>query len=226
VNDYARLLSPADQQRLEARLTEREQATGAQMVVAVFPSLEGEDDSAFSIRLAERWRVGQKGLDNGVILLVFLQERRVRLEIGYGLEAVLTDAVSARIIREAIAPSFREQRYAAGLEAAVNLVYASIETRGVPTAPRRGLGVSPWTLGVLGVFGLIALLVARDAMSPGSRARRSGYTASGRRGWDSPTVIVPPIFGGWGRGGGGGGGGGGFSSGGGSFGGGGASGSW
>lgn len=227
MNDYARLLSPTDQQRLEARLTERERATGAQMVVAVFPSLEGENDADFGIRLAEQWRVGQKGLDNGVILLVFLQERRVRAEIGYGLEAVLTDAAAAQIIREAIAPRFREQRYAAGLEAAVDAVYARIETKGVPTAPRRGLGISPWTLGVLGVFGVIALLVARDAMSPGGRARRSGYTAGGRRGWDSSSVIVPPIFGGWGRGGGGGGGGGGgFSSGGGSFGGGGASGSW
>jgi uncharacterized protein len=228
VNDYARLLSADAQQRLESRLAERERATGAQMVVAIFPSLEGESLEDFGIRVAERWRVGDKRLDNGVILLVFVQERRVRMEVGYGLEPVLPDAVAARIIREEIGPRFREQRYAAGLEAAVDAVYARVETKGAPAAPHPGLRVSPWTLGLLALFGVIILVLARDAMGTGGRARRSAYTAGGRRrGWDSPTVIVPPMWGGWGGGRhGGGGGGGGFSAGGGSFGGGGASGQW
>jgi uncharacterized protein len=223
VNDYARLLPAAAHRRLETRLAEREQATGAQMVLAIFPSLEGESLEDFSIRLAQQWRVGDKSLDNGVILLVFVQERRVRLEVGYGLEPVVTDAVAAQIIREAVAPRFREQRYAAGLEAAVEAVYARIETRGVPPAPRRAFGVSPWTLGLLAIFGVIGFMLAREAA--GGRARRHGYTAGGRRGWDSPSVIVPPILGGWG-GGRGGGDSGGFTAGGGSFGGGGASGEW
>ncbi len=225
MNDYARLLPPDAHRRLETRLAEREQATGAQMVLAIFPSLEGESLEDFSIRLAQQWRVGQKSLDTGVILLVFVQERRVRLEVGYGLEPVVTDAVAAQIVRESIAPRFREQRYAAGLEAAVEAVYARIEKRGVPPAPRHAFGVSPWTLGVLAIFGVIGLMLAREAA--GGRARRHGYTAGGRRGWDSPSVIVPPIFSGWGGGrGGGGGDSGGFTSGGGSFGGGGASGDW
>jgi uncharacterized protein len=223
VNDYARLLPADAQQRLEQRLAERERATGAQMVIAMFPSLEGENLEDFSVRLAERWRVGQKSLDNGVILLVFVQERRVRLEVGYGLEPVLPDAVAAQIIRDTIGPRFREQRYAEGLDAAVAAVYARVETKGVPTAPRHTFGVSPVTLGVLALFGIIALLLARDAVG-GGRARRHGYTAGGRRGWDSPAVIVPPMWGGWSRRGGGSGGG--FSPGGGSFGGGGASGEW
>ncbi len=224
VNDYARLLPADAQRRLEERLAERERATSAQTVVAIFPSLEGESLEDFGVRLAERWRVGQKGLDNGVILLVFVKERRVRLEVGYGLEPVLPDAVAAQIIRETIGPRFREQRYAEGLEAAVDAIYARVETKGVPpAAPRHGLGVSPITLGVLALFGVIALILARDAVG-GGRARRHAYTAGGRRGWDSPSVIVPPIFGNWsGRGGGDGGG---FSAGGGSFGGGGASGEW
>ena len=224
MNDYAQLLPADAHRRLETRLAEREQATGAQMVLAIFPSLEGESLEDFSIRLAQQWRVGQKGLDNGVILLLFVQDRRVRLEVGYGLEPVITDAVAAQIIRESIAPRFREQRYAAGLEAAVEAVYARIETRGVPPAPRHALGVSPWTLGLLAIFGVIGLMLAREAS--GGRARRHGYTAGGRRGWDSPSVIVPPMFGGWGGGRGGGGDSGGFTSGGGSFGGGGASGDW
>ena len=225
VNDYARLLPAEAQQRLEQRLTERERATGAQMVIAIFPSLEGESLEDFSVRLAERWRIGQKSLDNGVILLVFVQDRRVRLEVGYGLEPVLPDAVAAQIIREVIGPPFRSQRYAEGLEAAVAAVYARVETKGVPAAPRHGFGVSPATLGILALFGIIALILARDAVG-GGRARRHGYTAGGRRGWDSPSVIVPPMWGGWGGRGGGGGSGGGFSPGGGSFGGGGASGEW
>jgi uncharacterized protein len=226
VNDYARLLPADAQQRLETRLTQREQATGAQMVIAIFSSLEGESLEDFGIRLAEQWRIGQKSLDNGVILLVFVQERRVRMEVGYGLEPVLPDAVAAQIIRDAIGPRFREQRYAAGLEAAVDAVYARVETKGAPAPSGRGR-VSPWTLGILAVFGIIALILVRDAMSTGGRARRSGYTAGGRRrGWNSPSVIVPPMWGGWGGGRGGGGGGGGFSAGGGGFGGGGASGSW
>jgi len=233
VNDYARLLPADAHRRLETRLAERERATGAQVVLAIFPSLEGESLEDFSVRLAQQWRVGDKSLDTGAILLVFVKERRVRLEVGYGLEPVVTDAVAAQIIREAIAPRFREQRYAAGLEAAVEAVYARIETRGVSPAPRRAFGVSPWTLGVLAIFGVIGFMLAREAA--GGRARRHGYTAGGRRGWDSPSVILPSILGGWLGGGGSGGftsGGssgadsGGFTSGGGSFGGGGASGEW
>jgi uncharacterized protein len=228
VNDYAGLLSADARARLEAQLAQRESATGTQMVIAVLPSLEGDNLEDFGIRLAERWRVGQKGLDTGVILLVFVRERRVRIEVGYGLEPVLTDAVTAQIIRETIAPRFREQRYAEGLAAAADAVYARVDARAA-APPRRApaRGVSPWTLAVLGVFGAVVLLLIFDAMS-GGRARRSGYVAGGRRGWNSPTVIVPPIWtmGGGGHGGGGDGGDGGFSAGGGSFGGGGASGDW
>ena len=228
MNDYAGLLAADARQRLESRLAEREAATGAQMVIAVFPSLEGESLEDFGIRLAERWRIGRQDLDNGVILLVFVRERRVRMEVGYGLEPTLTDAVAGQIIREQMAPRFREERYAAGLEAAVEAVYARVESRGAPPpppAPRRDR-VSPWTLGLLVIFGVVFLIVFRDAMRSGGRR---GYTAS-RRGWTSGGVFIPPIIwggghrrgGGWG----GGSGGGGFSAGGGSFGGGGASGQW
>jgi uncharacterized protein len=208
-------------------LTERERATGAQMVIAIFPSLEGESLEDFSIRLAERWRIGDKKLDNGVILLVFVQERRIRLEVGYGLEPVLPDAVASQIIREQIGPRFREGRWADGLGAAVAAVFARIDTRGAapPPPPRHAFGMSPWMLGLFIVFGLIGLMLAREAARGGGS---NAYAAGGRRGWGAPPVILPPMGGGWGGGGGGGGsgGGGGFSGGGGSFGGGGASGDW
>jgi uncharacterized protein len=224
VNDYARLLSPEAARRLEARLAAGERATGAQVAVAIFPSLEGENLEDVGIRLAERWRVGDRALDRGVIVLVFVRERRVRLEVGYGLEPVLPDAAAGQIIREVIGPRFGEQRYAEGLEAAADAIYGRIETRGVPPAPR-ARSASPWVVALFVLFGVVALILAREA-SGGRRARRSVYTAGGRRGWGSPTVVVPPWWGtgsGWGghRGGGGG-----FRPGGGRFGGGGASGSW
>ena len=198
------------------------------MVIAIFPSLEGESLEDFAIRLAERWRVGDKKLDNGVIFLVFVQERRIRMEVGYGLEAVLPDAVAAQIIRDQIGPRFREGRWGDGLMAAVDAVFARIDTRGAAPPPpqRHAFGVSPITLGLLVVFGLVGLMLAREAARGGGR--RNAYSAGGRRGWDTPPVFLPPMGGRWGGGGGGsgGGGGGGFSGGGGSFGGGGASGDW
>ena len=221
MNDYAGLLPPADRARLESRLAERERATGAQVVVAIFRSLEGENLEDFSIRLAQQWRIGQKSLDNGVILLVFLEDRKVRLEVGYGLEPVIPDIVAGALIRDTLAPRFREQRYAAGIEAATDAIYARISGepagKAAPAARARP-APDPATLLLMllifGVFGVAFLSAIRNAS-------RRGYTA-GRGGWHS----YPPIFYGGGRGWSGRSGGGGFSGGGGRFGGGGASGSW
>ena len=226
VNDYAGLLSAADRDRLERVMGERERATGAQMAIAVFRALEGESLEDFSIRLAQQWRIGQKGLDNGAILVVFVHDRKVRLEVGYGLEPVVTDAVAGQIIREAIAPRFREGRYAAGLEAAVHAVFDRAGKGERPVAGRsRPFTAPPWTvLGFAGILVVIAVILVAEVRKGRRFARRNIYSA-GRDGWSTP-VIVPPTW--WGRGGGGGfdSGGGGFSGGGGSFGGGGASGSW
>ena len=226
VNDYASLLPPAARGRLEATLAERERATGVQMAIAIFPSLEGESLEDYSIRLAQEWRLGQKGLDDGLILLVFVKERKVRVEVGYGLEPTITDVVAARVIRETIAPRFREGQYAVGLEAAVAAVFERIAAKDSPTRRQPRGGQFPlW--GVIGFFAIVGMIVAlllQEAFSSRRFLQRNGYTA-GRGGWAPPIVVAPPwIGGGWsGRGGGGGGS---FSGGGGSFGGGGASGGW
>jgi len=89
VNDYAGALAPADRDRLERQLMAREATSRNQVVVAVFRSLAGESLEGYSIRLAQAWRIGQKGLDNGVIFLVFLDDRKMRIEVGYGLEGAL-----------------------------------------------------------------------------------------------------------------------------------------
>jgi uncharacterized protein len=200
------------------------------MAIAIFPALEDESLEDFTIRLAERWKIGDKERDDGVILAVFVKERRARLEVGYGLEPVVPDAVAGRIIRDALAPHFREQRYAAGLQAAVTAVYARVEERARGGSGDRSAGARPaWqVLGFLGVLALIALVLGWEMTSTRRRRHytfdREGWHAPRGRGWGGG----PWIGGGWGGGGFGGGsrGGGGFSGGGGSFGGGGASGRW
>ena len=230
MNDYAGALDAGARGRLERVLAEGERATGAQVVVAVFPSLDGESLEDFSIRVAEKWRVGRKALDDGAIVLVFLKERKVRIEVGYGLEGAIPDVEAARIIRESIAPRFREGRYDAGLEAAARAVYARVESK-APAERRgaaRGRGGSFPAVGVVGFFivlAIIAVMLLREAAT--TRGLSRGYTAT-RSGWGTPPIIFFPPMGGRGRrdDNSGGGGFGGFSAGGGSFGGGGASGDW
>jgi len=225
VNDYAGLLGPADRDRLERVLGERERATGAQVAIAIFRSLEGENLEDFSIRLAQQWRVGHKGLDNGAILVVFVNDRKLRLEVGYGLEPIVTDAVASQIIREVIAPRFREGRYAAGLEAAALAVFDRLGKGDRPAARRPApFTVPPWTvLGFAGVLAVIFALLAREVWGARRFSRRNIYSA-GKEGWSTPVVASPTW---WGGGGGSGGfDSGGFSVGAGSFGGGGSSGSW
>jgi uncharacterized protein len=197
------------------------------VVIAIFPSLEGESLEDVSIRLAERWRIGRKGLDDGVILVVFVQDRKVRLEVGYGLEGRLPDADADRIIREEIAPSFRQGHYAEGLQKATAAVYARIEGRKAGAEKsRRSSSPSLPVLGFFGLMGLLVALFAWEAMSTRRQGMRQHYSL-GRGGWYVPTGSSWRSSGGsWSGGFGGGGSGGGFSGGGGSFGGGGASGSW
>lgn len=119
VNDYAALLSPATAQRLEQTLTDFEVSDSTQVVVLTIPTLAGETLEEYSIKVAEAWRIGQKGVDNGAILLVAKQERKVRIEVGRGLEGKLTDLVSGRIIRGDMAPRFKTADFDGGIQAGV-----------------------------------------------------------------------------------------------------------
>jgi uncharacterized protein len=225
VNDYAGALAPADRDRLEQKLIAREAGSRNQVVVAIFRSLEGESLEGYSIRLAQAWRVGQKGLDNGVIFLVFLDDRKMRIEVGYGLEGSLTDAVSSSILRDVVAPRFREGRTADGIAAgldAIDRAIAGTYTRPPPSG-KGGDGIGLRELGALFVVFVLLMILVQNRMQ--SRAlRRRGWTG-GPRGWGGPIIGGGMLGGGFG-GGGGGGSSGGFSGGGGSFGGGGSSGSW
>ena len=122
VNDYAGILSPAAVQGLEGQLAEFEQAESTQIAVLTIPSLDGENIEDYSIRVAEAWKIGQKGLDNGAILLVAAQDRKIRIEVGRGLEGKLTDLMAGRIIRNDIGPRFKAGDFDGGVKAGVTAI--------------------------------------------------------------------------------------------------------
>ena len=115
VNDYGGMLSPETESRIEALLKELEEKDSTQVAVLTVPSLGGDSLEDFSIRVAERWKIGRKGFDNGVILLIARDDRKVRIEVGYGLEGRLTDLTAGRIIRDRIVPEFRAGRFDQGV---------------------------------------------------------------------------------------------------------------
>ena len=204
VNDYTGLLSADSRERIENTLAEFEKTTSNQVVVAIFDSLEGGSLEDFSIHLAEKWKVGQKGRDNGIILLIFKSDRKVRIEVGYGLEGALPDVIANLIIQNEIVPNFRAGNYDAGVEKAVAAILQA--TRGEYKATAATTDARGAVILFLIIIFVVLVATPRFLFVP-------GVTYSSRGG-----------FGGGGFSGGGFGGG--FSGGGGGFGGGGSSGGW
>jgi len=135
VMDLAQVLSVSEAEKLTGDLQAHETTTGNQVVVLTLPSLEGEPLEPFAHRIATTWKLGQKGTDNGALLLVALKERKVRIEVGYGLEGILTDAKSAQIIRNEIVPHFRAGDLPGGIVAGVSAILKTIE--GTYQAPEK-----------------------------------------------------------------------------------------
>jgi uncharacterized protein len=127
VVDLARVLTAEDSQFLNSQLQAHEEKTGNQVAVLILPSLDGEPLEEFSHRVATTWKLGRKGTDNGILLLVALKERKLRIEVGYGLEGTLTDLRSARIIRHEIVPRFKEGNIPAGVRAGTDAILKTIE---------------------------------------------------------------------------------------------------
>ena len=115
VTDETRTLSAAERQALETKLADWEQRSGNQLVVLLVPSTKPEPIEAYSIRVADAWKIGRKGQDNGALLVVAKDDRKMRIVVGYGLAGVLPDATSRRIIAENVAPLFRQNQFAAGV---------------------------------------------------------------------------------------------------------------
>jgi uncharacterized protein len=224
-SDYAGVVDAAEARRLDQKLRELDQETSTQVVVAVFPRLPSPSLEDFTARTAEAWRVGRKGLDNGIIFFVFVEDKKMRIDVGYGLEGALPDALAGRILNDQVVPRFRQGDWAGGLEAGVDGIVAAVEGEytAPPEAKRRGPPRS--AIVIIIIFIVIFLLLVRFG-SPAGHSRGRTYGRRRQRGgqWGYGTSWGGGRGGGWG--GGGGFGGGGFSAGGGSFGGGGASASW
>lgn len=220
LHDGPGLLSADETRALERKLLALDRERGLQIGVAILASLEGEPLEEATLAIAERWQPGRAERDDGALIAVFLAEKKIRIEVGYGLEGTVPDVVAGRIIRHVLAPAFRERRYARGIGGAVDALAAAAagETvavgRGEARQARRSAATAVVVLG-LGLMMVVLALVGR-----GSRRRGFGRRGTMRGGWYAGGVF------GSGRsfGGGGGFGGGGFGGGG--FGGGGASGGW
>jgi uncharacterized protein len=216
VHDEANVLSSETKAKLESILQAEQDSTSNQIAVLLISSLEGGALEEYTLRVAEKWKIGQREKDNGVLLLISINDRKMRIETGYGLEGALTDAISSRIIRNEIAPHFRNSDYNRGVEAGVMSIIQAIKGEYVndePIPQKRNSKKSPLATIIIII---IILIIA-------SRGRRGGggHWSSGR-GWIGPIGGVGGSSS-WGSGGGFGGG---SFGGGGGFGGGGSSGSW
>ena len=243
VTDLTGTLQPAQKADLESALAALEHERGAQIAILLLPTTQPESIEAFSIRLAEAWKIGRKGVDDGVFIVVAKNDRRVRIEVGYGLEGAIPDAAAKRIIEEAITPRFKAGDFHGGLQAAASRLASLIAGESLPAPAQRMESFAPD--GDVSVFMLFVLaIVARFIRSlfglvgALAMAGLAGFLAY----WIFSTWMAAAIAavlvlflsfarggGGWHSGGGGGGfsgGSGGFSGGGGGFGGGGSSGSW
>jgi uncharacterized protein len=223
-NDYAHVVSDNTALQFNEQLAQFERDTSNQVLVAVFPKMQSDSDVAdYGQRVAQAWGVGSKKERNGVVLLVFISDHKISLQVGYGLEGALPDAIAYDIRANRITPKFRQNDYAGGLSDGINSIEQAIrgEYKGTGLTnserQRRGRNGSPLPL-------FISLIVFFILLIRIGRAAKRGYHYSGFGG---------PYIGGWGGGsgggwssGGGGGGFSGFSGGGGSFGGGGSSGGW
>jgi uncharacterized protein len=181
--DEAGILSPQARERLAGMLKAHEDASGNQIAVLTVPTLEGESVEDYAVRVFEDWKLGAKDKDNGILVLVVPQDRRMRIEVGYGLEGTLTDAVASRIIRDLMTPRFREGNYDVGIEAGVTAILQVLEGRrasdaeadwAAPASTLGGFHVEPpdmpWTVRILMclfVFGIIGMFTFVGLVTPG-----------------------------------------------------------
>ena len=225
VNDYARMFTASETQELNTYLYNIDRNSDLQIAVLTIPSLEGESLEDYSIRVAEKWQIGQKGKDSGIILVIAAQDRKLRIEVGYGLEDRITDAQSSRIIRSVIAPQFKKQAYGEGVLLGVkSLAGLALQDESLINESVKGSNSDDYdSLPLPLVVFLIIIFLFGSRFMPGGlfwplflllSGRGRGY--SGRSGGHFGGGFSSGGFGG----------GGGFSGGGGSFGGGGSSGSW
>ena len=182
VTDLANLLSPETEERINQRLSRLEAAEGSQIAILTVPSLEGENLEDYALRVAETWALGRAEADDGALLLIARDDRKMRIEVGYGLEPIVTDAYSKRILDDVLRPRFRAGDFDGGIERAVETMAALIEGNDILPAPgrtaRRSGGAAP-----VGGFIFFALLLAPFALS--------AVLTRGCSGWLVWVILMP-----------------------------------
>ncbi len=223
VYDKANLLSPEQKRNLEQKLINYADSTSTQIVVVTIPSLQGQEINMYAAEWAHKWGIGQAGKDNGLLLLIAKDDRKMAIQVGYGLEHLMTDAMSRRVIETLIVPFFKKGDYYGGINAGTTGIMSILSGEYVNDhTAKESKGGSFFLFFLIFLFIFILILILRSKSGGGG-----GYRSSG-----SGPIILGGGSGGFGSGGFGGGGGsfggGGFSGGfgGGGFGGGGASGGW
>ncbi|EKF75696.1 hypothetical protein A11A3_02467 [Alcanivorax hongdengensis A-11-3] len=209
VVDQAKLMNASQQQALSAKLARAEKGTSNQLVVVTLADLQGYDIADYGYQLGRHWGIGSKEHDNGVLLIVAPSERKVRIEVGYGLEGTLTDALSSVIIQREILPAFKQGQFYNGIDAGTTAILQAIKGEYKGRQPSHHKASPLTSLIIFAVLIVVTVLLTFGGMG-GGRGGRGG-------------MFMPIGGGGFG---GGGFGGGGFGGGGGGFGGGGASGGW
>ena len=233
VVDAANILAPDVEARIDQKLTALETQSQRQLVVVTLPSLEGYEISDYGYRLGRAWGLGDKARNDGALLIVAPNDRKLRIEVGYGLEPVLTDGLSSLIVNQAIVPQFKAGNMPAGIEAGVDAIVTQltlpaeeaqrVAAQAQAKPPEQQIPIGAIVFGLFILFFFILPLFARMG---GKRRRYDGSGVAQIILWEALNAAMRGGGGGGGGGWSGGGGGGGFSGGGGSFGGGGASGSW
>ena len=181
VTDLTGTLTATQQSALEEKLAALETRKGSQVAVLILPTTQPEDIAQFGVRLAEGWKVGRKGIDDGAILIVAKDDREMRIEVQYGLEGALTDVTSSRIIRETIAPLFKQGDFYGGINAGLDQMIRVIDGEPLPAPdkkwkPDHGGGL-PWPLLVVGGFMIASFL--RPLIGRGPAAGVAGFGGAG-----------------------------------------------
>ena len=198
VNDLASIVPQPVRERLETQLQDLERRTGAQVAVLTVDSLDGDSIEDFAVRVFQTWKLGRRGVDDGALFVVARQERRMRIEVGYGLEERLTDARSRHILDNIVRPHFRDGNFGPGIQAGIDAILATIEGAPLPAPPAAKSSQFGSIVGLIVFAGIFLLVIGTFSLV--------ALVAPGGVGWflylfltpfyaAFPTAVLPPYGG-------------------------------
>ena len=177
VTDYAGILTDAQRNALERKLVAYDDTSSTQIAVVIERSLEGDDPFEYSLRLAEAWGIGQRGKDNGVLIYIAVEDRKIRIQTGYGAEGFLPDALSRRIIENIMKPAFRENDFYGGIDRATDAIIKL--STGEYTAEPEEMPIPPWVAILVGLLILILLIYLISRGGGGGGGGFGGFGGGG-----------------------------------------------